>query len=79
MRIFVSVGAACNAAIQIAASTHVDAGTEGESVQLRLNIGYAAVGVELLRVIAEYVRVAVCCVKIKDQQVVRRDVLRSNG
>ena len=79
VRIFVSAGAAGNAAIQVAAGTHMDAGAEGKPIQLSLNIGNVAVGIEFLRVIAEYVRVSVCSVKIKDQQVVWRDVPRSDG
>ncbi len=39
VRIFISAGAAGNAAIQVAAGTHMDAGAEGKPIQLSLNIG----------------------------------------
>ncbi len=79
VRILVSVWAAGNATIQVAAGTHMYAGAEGKPIQLRLNRGNVAVGVEFLWVITKYVRVSVCRMKIKDQQVVWRDVPRSDG
>ena len=64
VRIFVSVGAAGDTAIQVAAGTHMDAGAEAKPIQLSLNKGHVAVGVEFLGVITEYVRVSICSVKI---------------
>ena len=64
VRIFVSVGAAGDTAIQVAAGAHMDAGAEGKPIQLSLNKGNVAVRVEFLRVITEYVRVPVSSVKI---------------
>jgi len=64
VRIFVSAGTAGNAAIQVATGAHMNAGAEGKPIQLSLNKGNAAVRVESIRVVTEYVWVPVCSVKI---------------